>query len=75
MDGRSVKQEVVYNEKSIKSKCNRLLLVLIVYLIWDKSCPTVFQTTLRINKQQSKEIENKVFYQQFLTVITELHTD
>lgn len=44
-------------KKVLKVSIISLLLVLIVYLIWDKSFSTVFQTTLGINKQQSREIE------------------
>ena len=34
--------------------------VLVIYLIWDKSFPTAFQTTLGINKLQSHEIEKQL---------------
>ena len=35
-----------------------ILVLFIGYLIWEKSFPTVFQTTMGVTKWQSKKIEN-----------------
>lgn len=37
-----------------------IFVVLVIYLIWDKSFPTVFQSTLGISKLQSSEIEEQL---------------
>lgn len=47
-------------KKLFKGLLVTLSIVFIAYLIWDKSFPTVFQTTLGINKQQSREIEKQL---------------
>ena len=47
-------------KKVMKRILVALSVVFIAYLVWDKSFPTVFQTTLRINKLQSHEIEKQL---------------